>query len=106
MTTALQVLIEIADYAIEAATWQKKLREKANDVIMNWKDEVLQDSISTMIPALKEENYKNIKEIYGSFKDLIDDSIQDTTKEHSQDEIHHLSDTKTILQNKLKALEN
>ena len=105
MTVALQVVIEVVDYAYESMTWQKKLQKESYKIIEQWQEDVTQEISASMIPQFKKENYKNVKSVYDELKNEVKLLIADAHKKHNSDEINLWRSEKQVLLDAVKELE-
>ena len=106
MGILLDVGIEIASYASDSMTWQKKLRNESYKNIDEWQKEALRAISTSMIPAIKKENYENVKAVYDELKDEIKQQIADAHKQNNNNEINQLRGEKQVLLDAVKKLEN
>jgi len=105
MALALQVVVELVDYAYESMTWQKDLQNESYKIIDQWHGDVIQEISASMIPLFKDENYKNVRDVYCALKDDVKQSIAVAQKTHSNDEINLWRGEKQVLLDAVKELE-
>lgn len=105
MAVALQVVVELVDYAYESMTWQKDLQNESYKIIDQWHGDVIQEISASMIPQFKDENYKNVRDVYRALKDDVKQSIAVAQKTHSNDEINLWRGEKQVLLDAVKELE-
>ncbi len=105
MTVAVQVVVDLALYALEANRWQGQLVEKVEETVDKWEKDVLVEVEASMIPEYRKTNRDNVKACYAALRADIDDAIKVAESEHDKSEVAELERDKTQLIKAIKKVE-
>ena len=105
MTVAVQVVVDLALYALEANRWQGQLIGKVEEVVDKWEKDVLAEVGSSMMPEYRKTNRENVRACYAALRADVDDAIKAAESEHDKSEVDELERNKTQLVAAIKKME-
>ncbi|MBR6588814.1 MAG: hypothetical protein IKK82_15540, partial [Kiritimatiellae bacterium] len=104
MGMALQAFLEVVDWVVDCETWQKRLSDKAADVIRGWAKDTVDEINAKMIPEYRKNNYATVDAWYEERKRDISSDIDDARRKIDAQEIKALKNDREMLASALESL--
>ena len=104
MGMALQALVEVVDWVVDCETWQKRLSDKAADVIRGWAKDTVSEMDEKMIPEYRKNNYATVNAWYEERAKDISADIEDAKRNIDKQEIQSLKKDRELLNAALMSL--
>lgn len=101
---ALQAFVEVVDWVVDCETWQKRLSDKAADVIRGWAKDTVNEMDAKMIPEYRKNNYATVDAWYEERKRDISSDIDDAKRKIDAREIKTLKNDRELLASALESL--
>ena len=97
MGMALQALVEVVDWVVDCETWQKRLSEKAAEVVRGWAKDTVSEMEEKMIPEYRKNNYATVNAWYDERAKDISADIEDAKRKIDAREIDALKNDRELL---------